>query len=341
MEVKPVVNHKKRNENEMKTSKLSYLIIIISIFTLSCERSNNGIIKDPNNEIIDDYNLLAVSDHGEVFKIGNNTGNIENVGQINRENSNSSISTNTITSSDEKIYSIEYVYNPSPTNNLLIYDRQNNTTQIVPLRIPNNFTGDEKGILAITLSGNNLIGVLAENILINNSTKHIININLQDNSISDMGITFNEDKITSIKQIGSELYLSTWGEGFLAIDLNNNTVNNLEFNNTVLNGSRMALINNSEIAIMQTIPGSINGVKPMKINVTNQVIFDKSNNESYGLVTVFGNSIYKNQIYLNLVSKSSLYFGILKSNYETNENTIVEINSTTVNRNLIIIDTID
>ena len=72
------------------------------------------------NEIVDDYKLLAVSDLGEVFEIGNNTGNIENIGQTNRENNSSILSTNNLISSSGKIYSIEYVYNPSPTNNLLI-----------------------------------------------------------------------------------------------------------------------------------------------------------------------------------------------------------------------------
>jgi len=103
----------------------------------------------------------------------------------------------------------------------------------------------------------------------------------------------------------------------------------------------MAQINNSELAIMQTVSSSINGAKPGIINLTNQTISDNSNGESYGLVTVFGNSIYKNQVYLNLVSSNrlNLYLGILKTNFETNENTIVEINSTSVNRNLIILDT--
>ncbi len=70
------------------------------------------------NEIVDDYKLLAVADLGEVLEIGNNTGNIENIGQINRENNSAIISTNNLRSSSGKIYAIEYVYNPSPTNNL-------------------------------------------------------------------------------------------------------------------------------------------------------------------------------------------------------------------------------
>ena len=140
-------------------------------------------------------------------------------------------------------------------------------------------------------------------------------------------------------KINSKLYISTWGEGFLEVDLVNNSVNNINS----INGSRIAMINNSELAVMQSVSGSINGAKPGVIDLTTQTLSDNSNGETYGLVTVFGNTIYENGIYLNLVSSSSLnlYLGILKSNFGTNENSIVEINSTSVNRNLIILDTND
>lgn len=291
------------------------------------------------NEVVDDYKLLAVSDLGEVFEIGNNTGNIENIGQVDRENNSSILSPNTLIASSDKIYSIEYVYNPSPTNNLLVFDRQNGTSEIIPLTIPSTIQGDERGIIALAWNENDLIGVLSENVLISNSTKHLININLQDNSITELGVTFNEDMITSMVKINSKLYISTWGEGFLEVDLVNDIVNNI----SSINGGRIAVINNSELAIMQAVPGIMNGAKPEVIDLATQSVSDNPNGETYGLVTVFGNTIYENGIYLNLVSSNSLnlYLGILKSNFEANENSIVEINSTSVNRNLIILDTTD
>ena len=177
---------------------------------------------------------------------------------------------------------------------------------------------------------------MLKNILINNSTKHLININLQDNSITEMGITFNEDAITSMIKINSKIYITTWGEGFLEINLTNNSVNNV----SSINGSRIAKITDTELGIMQAVSGNINGAKPGVLNLTTQTISDNSNGETYGLVTVFGNTIYDSGIYLNLVSSNNLnlYLGILKSNFGTNENSIVEINSTSVNRNLIILD---
>jgi len=326
----------------MKKYTFAYLVILSSVLIWSCSSDNdsdNEITEEPDSEITDDYFLLAVSDLGEVFRIGNNTGNIEGAGQLNRENNSSLIVTGTITSSNENIYAVEYLYNPSPTNNLLIFNRQNNTSQIVPLTLPGTISGDERGIVALTWSGDNLIGVLAENVLNTRSVKHLISIDPQDYSTSELGITFNEDRISSIEKRESVLYIATWGEGFLEVNMENSTVAPLEFNNTALNSSRMAIINDTEIAVMQAVEGFINGARPVSINTANQTISDESNSEVYGLVTVLGSSIYENQIYFNLVSRDNLYLGILKSNFQTNENTIVEVNSTTVNRNLIIVDT--
>jgi hypothetical protein len=317
----------------MKNIKF-FCILSLIFFTFSCGESDSGI---ETNNIPDDYNLLVASDLGEIFQIGNNSGNIKNVGQIMRESSNSLLSTSSLIASETKIYAIEYIYNPTPTNNLLIFDKQKGTTQIVPLTLPSNISGDERGIFALAWNNDNLIGILAENVLGNKSTKHLVNINLQDNSITDLGIIFTEDKITSMKKINSKLYLSTWGEGFLIIDLNNNSVTKL----SNINGSRMALISNSELGIMQADPSIGNGAKPGLVNLTNLSISDNVKEEIYGLVTISGNSIYKNQEYLNLVTSSrlNLYLGILKTNFKTNENTIVKINSSNVNRNLIILDT--
>ena len=98
----------------MRNMKSNYLFLLILILTLSCEESDTETTDEPDNEIIDDYNLLAVSNLGEVFEIGNNTGILEKIGQIERENNNSILSTNNLIASNNKIYCIEYIYNPSP-----------------------------------------------------------------------------------------------------------------------------------------------------------------------------------------------------------------------------------
>ena len=65
----------------------------------------------------------------------------------------------------------------------------------------------------------------------------------------------------------------------------------------------MAQINNSELAIMQFVS---NGTKPGILNLTNQTISDISNGEAYGLPTVYGSSIYEDEVYFNLISSYDL-----------------------------------
>ncbi|GAA4280386.1 hypothetical protein GCM10022260_08070 [Gaetbulibacter aestuarii] len=304
---------------------------------LSCGSSSEELPKEQPKIITDDFKLIAVSDRGNVFEIGNNTGAITLTAAIEKESDATFLGTSSITASADKIYAIEYIYNPLPTNNLLVFDRQNGTTQKIPLVLPSTINGEERGIFALSWDNNNLIGILSENVLMNNSTKHLISINLQDNSVTELGISFNEDKVSSMKRINSKLYISTWGEGFLIVDLDNKSVTHL----SSINGSRLAAINNSELAIMQPVSGSLGGAKPGIIDLNTQTVSDTSNGETFGLVTVFGNTIYKNGIYLNLVSSNrlNLYLGILKSTISTNTNSVVAINSTNVNRNLIIIGT--
>ncbi len=321
----------------MKIFKIICLFIVFSVFSISCESSDS-----PNNEIIDDYKLLTVSNSGGIFKIGINTGNLEKIGQIKSETATSILPISTVTFTEEKIYSIEFLYNPAPTNNLLIYDRQTKTTEIVPLVIPANFVGVDKAIRAAVLDGNTLIAIMAENVLMENGVKHIIRIDLQNYSITDLGITFTEDKLSSMVKMDSKLFISTYGEGFLELDLNTKVVNKLQFNNADLSGGRIAVINNSELAFMQNIPVNVNvgGKKLVKLNLTNKTIYDMPNNEIFG-VTGAWNTIYKDNQYINLIHKSGMYLGILKTNFDTNQNTIVKVKTTSINPNLTIIGTID
>ena len=323
----------------MHNLKIHYLILLLLSINLSCGDSNDDMTDESNNEIIDAYNLVAVNDGGEVFEIGNNTGNINKVGQLNKESDDTLLSTNCLIASNESIYGIEYIYNPNPTNNLLIYNRETETSTIVPLTIPETISGDEKGIVALAWDNGSLIGVLVENLFQTNSTKHLVSINLDNYLISDLGVTFEQDFITSIKKENSKVYISTWSEGLLEIDLNTNFVNHL----SALNSSRMAVMNDSKIAIMESVIGSINGVRPEILDLNTDSVLDNTNDQSFGIWSVPGSTIIKDGIYLNIITSATLnvYLGILKTDLETRENTIVEIDNTNVSVNLIIVGTKD
>jgi len=61
----------------------------------------------------------------------------------------------------------------------------------------------------------------------------------------------------------------------------------------------------------------------------------------YELANLLGNSVVKNNLYLNLIIGDDLQLNILKSNYHTNENTIVEINSIGIDPNMVILNIIE
>ena len=332
-------------KQQMKPAKSIFLILFLLLSVLTCDSSSDDSSDNPNNNVTDDYNLLVIDNLGKVYEIGNNTGDIEQTGLINKQIDGTFISLSTITSFEEKIYAIEYFYNPGPTNNLLIFDKQSGTTEIVPLEIPNNLIGDENTIFALTNDGSNLIAVMSETAYQVNSTKHLVSIDLETYQIEELGITLNEDKITSIQNFNNRVYISTLTEGFLEINLNTNTVNTLQFSNTIINGGKLAVIDNDRIALIKFDHSNniTNDFKPIELDLINQTFTDKSNNNSYGFVNPSGTSIYKNDEYLNLFSSSEfeVYYGILKSNFETDTIEMVTINSTDFNRNMIIIGTVD
>ncbi len=328
----------------MKSTISNFLILFLLIGVLSCDNSNDDTNDDTNN-IIDNYNLLVVDNLGKVYEIGNNTGEIEQIGTINKQIDGTFLSLGTITASEEKIYAIEYFYDPGPINNLLIFDKLNGTTEIVPLEIPDNLMGDENAIIALTTYGSNLIAVVTENALQNNTTKSIVSIDLETYQLEELGITFNEDAITSIKYINEKIYISTAYEGFIQLNLNTNLVNNLQFNNTIINGGKLAVIDNNRLALMQFDYNNniTNDFKPIELDLINQTFTDKSNNNLYGFANPSGTTIYKNGEYINLFSSATLeiYYGIIKCNFETNNIDMVTINSTSINRNMIILGTVD
>jgi hypothetical protein len=334
----------------MKKTSYYTILIIVTLFT-SCQNSDNSLSdngdslsnSDENNQIKDDYKLLVSTKNGQLYEIGNNTGNTNKVGQIN--NIISSPFVRTITSSKSKIFLIEYISNPNPTNNLLIYNRQTKTTESISLKLPSSIIGDEPSIIDLYWNGNNLIGVLSTNGLISNSPKYLITINTSDYSITNTGITFNQDSITSLVQVDNKVYISTLEEGFLEIDLITNSVNELMFDGKQLNGWRLAVINKTKLALMQVIQGSssTNSGKPVEINFNNKSIVDKSNNTIYGLADVFGSSIFRltNNEYINLIYSNDSKLSILRCNFITGQIKLVKINNTDITSSLKILDIVD
>ena len=338
---------------KMKKIKTYCLVLLCSVCIISCSSSDDenptpqpptggSGSEIPNTPITDDLLLIAIGIQGNLYQIGNNTGAITNIGKINPATNNNTFPLTTLVTTDDTIFALEYNTSTIGVNNLLVYDRQTNTTEIVPLTIPNSIPGDARAIQGLLKDGESLIGILTEDFYLNQQTKHLIRIDLQDYSITELGITFTEDFYSSMVKINSMLYISTWDQGLLEIDLNTNTVNNI---NTI-NGSRMVQISDTELAIMQKLPNEQSLARPALINLTDQTITPNTISDAYGLVVRFGPTILVNQLYMNFVvtinDDDSFDYAILKTNFDTGENSVVVIEGSPgdVNSNLVIIDTV-
>jgi len=204
------------------------------------------------------------------------------------------------------------------------------------LTIPTTIPGDERGIIALAWNdANSFIGILSENVLVNGATKHLVEINLQDYSVTELGITFTEDTITSMLKVGTHIYVATWFQGFLDIDTTTNSVTNINS----INGSRLAQISATELGFLQASTTSTNVGVPSVITLPDLSVTPSTDVELYSLVNIFGGTVFANQTYLNLVATNSIYLGILKTDFDSGESTLTTVNSMSADRNVVILTT--
>lgn len=329
--------------------KTSILILtLLSLFMLSSCESDDGTTntnteipeeeepttEEPEEEITDDYYLLAVTSEGEVYKIGNNTGEVNQTGQI--PTSNNLIMLSTICKVDSKIYAFEVV--GYPLQNFLIYDELTNSTTITQLTFPSSITSVMSGavISNAKYNGSELIALVVEEY--SNNPAKVVSIDLQSYEVTDLGISFPQKDVVSMELINNDLFVVTAQNGFIKINLDNGSVTELQNNGNRINGTRITKISDSKIAIMSRIPVIINGVKPFEYDLSTNTFSDKSLGNNYGLGNITGKSFFHNGEVLDFVfienneeepneDGSIVYHPnyILKANFQTNEIKTVKV----------------
>ena len=317
----------------MKNNQIYFKLIITLVSFISCISCDS--------DSIDDYSLLTIARNGSIYNLGNNSGNFTLIGQMELQNNSFSIELNSPTLIQNKIYAIEFIDTSQDSrNNLLVYDLESNQSESVELIIPNSIPGEERAIVSLIANGDNLIGILKESTFFSSLPKHLIKINLETFEVTEI-LTFElNESITSMLKIDSNIYITSWSEGSLQIDLNNNLVSEFKLNNNPVNGSRLSKINNTEFAFMEANPNGFSAT-PVLLNISNESMIYKSNNRYYELANLMGNSFVKNNLYFNLIIGDDLQHYILKSNYQTNENTIIKTNSIGIDPNMVILDIIE
>lgn len=140
-------------------SRLCPLILVL-LLIYSCSE-NTGFEKEPEEEkehVEDDYAYLVLENTGKLHTIGDKTGIVSTVGEIEGLKFNTVF--NSVTSSSTKIYIYEAQFDP-PRGNLFILDRENLTSEMVVLDFPEEF-GDNPGLQSLDWMESNgkLIGVV-------------------------------------------------------------------------------------------------------------------------------------------------------------------------------------
>ncbi|WP_313808180.1 hypothetical protein [Flavobacterium sp.] len=315
--------------------KALFLILLsISFFLFSCQSSDS---EASNNSIVDTFKLLTITSEGEVYEIGNNSGETIKIGQI--ENNHNLIMLSTLSNVGDKIYSLEATL--SQPNVLIVFNKSTGNTTNIQLNLPSSVTANmlEPIVTSLEYDGTKLIAIVSENMPNDERPNKIVSINLQNYEITDLEINFYQRSITSTELINNKLYLSTLTEGLVEIDLVQKTTTELLANSESINSTRLAKINNSKIALMKRgNTNIINGVRPFEYNLDNFSISDKSVGQVYAVGSNNGGSVFHNGEYLNIIFNTNSKLGILKINYQTNNSDFVELDYNLIGSNAIIVD---
>lgn len=314
------------------------LLILVSLFSFSCESSDTT----PEEKINDDYKLLTITSEGKVFEIGNNSGKTTTIGQI--KNSANLIMLSTICNVGSKIYAFEATYIPQP-NILIIYDKLTGITTTKQIILPASLTGtmSDPFITNLEYNGSELVAIVSENQPNDSRPNNIISINIENYQTTDLDINFFQRSLTSTELINNKLYVSTRIDGLLEINLTDKTVKELQASGTTkISATRLAKIDDTKLGLMQLgVPQIVNGVKPVEFNLSNNLLSDKSSENSFAVGNQTGGTIFHNKEYLNLVYNMNSKFGLLKNNYENSTSKFVELNSNLLGGNAIIVDIIN
>ena len=301
------------------------------------------------NILTDDFNYLTITSIGELFKIGNNTGYVESFGSIN---TGFNFIMNTITNVSSKIYVVEYGYNPGPVNNLLIYDKITDQTEVVPLELPSSIVGEEPIIYTLEWDETNqrLIGFLNTNGLGQGvPTSYLITINSNDYSVTNTGITFEQNSSTSMVLSNDKIYSASFDSDFMDINLSNNSFSTIEFNGEQLYATRLTKTDQTDILMAMKFDSNYEkGYNPVALDLTNKSITELSNSTdyTYGFSNKTGKGFFINHTYVNIVSDYDFSvgvknFGVISYDTQTEMFSFVKIRNDNLDRTILVIDIVD
>lgn len=326
----------------MKLTYKALAISFASFFLFSCSNSDSST---PNDESIkDNFSFLAVTGDGKINKIGNNSGQITSYSKFEGLTS-STINLNTVTSSTDKIFLVEYY---APSNKIFVFDKKTKKTISKLLVFPSEVTGQYPSVSALTWDESKKVlhGIIVPNSYITtfeNSISYYVKINPDTFEVSYSGLSFNQTASFSTFLNGNKFYSSYPNKDTYEIDTENNTVKKALFNNTKFLFSKAAFFSNNSIYCITNKAGII-GNTIAKINLANNTYEDLLPTDYIGYTFPSGPGYIdkNNNEYICYVQKGSEVFFLLKFNVLTKTYKYFELKSnTSIDDNFIIVDQIN
>jgi len=218
-------------------SSTIFLLIFNLLFSISCSTDDTEKESEmPETPIVqDDYNYVALRSDGKLYTIGDKSGMVTEMGEVQGLQFNTFF--NTVTSSSTKTYIYESWFDPVE-GRLSILDKESGTSTKIILNFPDEF-GDNPGFMSLDWdeTNGNLVGIVKEEID-SPSTNRPVKVVRIDPETFEFTVypqldlyTSGYENVFSTQLIGQKLYVSASKNAnltytdLLEIDLSNQVFN--------------------------------------------------------------------------------------------------------------------
>lgn len=188
--------------------KFCSLLFPVLLF-ISCSENDSpeSELPETSEEIKDAYEYLALNPNGEIYSIGDKTGDVNYVGQIDEMQDNLNMINNAVTSSGEKIYITEQLFQPFHTR-IIEYDQNLEEATVHNLELPSEFFGENAGLFSLDWDDRNekLIATVREEIEISFGKSRVAQIDPATMEVVPLSIEIEENFINSTVLIEENLY---------------------------------------------------------------------------------------------------------------------------------------
>lgn len=308
---------------------LSNWFVIFTIITLiSCSKEE---VK-PEPEVfpveVDDYLYLALRSDGQLFEIGDQTGEINSINKIPGIEFVTIL--NAVTTSSTNLYIYEHKFPPLQSK-IHVYDLTTKATKTKSISFSKEVFGEDPGLVSLEWDEANsvLVGLLKEHFESgpNNNTR-VVHIDPDNFEVIPMNLEFDRAHIISTQLLENNIYTSTYktsvedgSNDFFKIDLLTGTFTRLELPNMVWPPLHLSKNNTNNLlfGFLPVAESTFAGEsKPVIINPENLEVTYLLPNDKVGNLNFSGRSYFNSESgeHVDFLT-SATFFGLIKYNINT------------------------